>query len=135
VLLNLDSYQLPISRPISSSDDNTRFLSSNSPLLAAPKLNTQMASAYSITSSASFTPTGLQEVVLLSIQMLIFHRRSFLVSRNEVKEKTPESIGSSSLGVVKCYNPERESAFIPGEILNMIRAMQEEDQENLPFTS
>jgi hypothetical protein len=36
------------------------------------------------------------------------------------------------LSVFKCYDPERESTFVPGEAMNMIRVMQQEDKENMP---
>ena len=53
--------------------------------------------------------------------------------RKNVAANTTESIGSPTLSVFKIYDPERESTFVPGEALNMIRAMgNEEDKENMP---
>lgn len=49
-----------------------------------------------------------------------------------IYENTTESIGSPTLNVLKCYDPERESTLVPGEALDMIGAMQEEeDKEHL----
>jgi hypothetical protein len=54
--------------------------------------------------------------------------------RKEVKENTTESNGSSGLSVFKCYDLERENPFVLGEALKIIRAMQEDDKENLLVT-
>ena len=57
-------------------------------------------------------------------------RKREVEGRSCVTGKT-DSIGSPTLSVFKCYDPERESTFVPGEALNMMRAMEmEEDKEN-----
>jgi hypothetical protein len=57
-------------------------------------------------------------------------RKREVEGRSGVTGKT-ESVGSPTLSVFKCYDPERESTFVPGEALTMMRAMDmEEDKEN-----
>jgi hypothetical protein len=59
-------------------------------------------------------------------------RKRDVQGRRGVKDKATESVGSPTLSVFKCYDPERESTFVPGEALKMIRGMDMEDKENLP---
>jgi hypothetical protein len=60
-------------------------------------------------------------------------RKREVEGRKNVTGDNTESVGSPTLSVFKCYDPERESTFVPGEALNMIRAMQQEDKENMPI--
>lgn len=59
-------------------------------------------------------------------------RKREVEGRRNVTGENTESVGSPTLSVFKCYDPERESTFVPGEAMNMIRAMQQEDKENMP---
>ena len=53
--------------------------------------------------------------------------------RKNIPANTTESIGSPTLSVFKFYDPERESTFIPGEAVNLMRILgDEEDKENMP---
>lgn len=57
-------------------------------------------------------------------------RKREVEGRSGVAGKT-ESVGSPTLSVFKCYDPERESTFVPGEALSLMRALDmEEDKEN-----
>ena len=60
-------------------------------------------------------------------------RKRDVEGRKGVDARNTESVGSPTLSVFKCYDPERESTFVPGEALNMMRAMDMEDKENMPF--
>jgi len=53
--------------------------------------------------------------------------------RKSLRENAKESVGSPTLSVLKCYDPERESPFVSGETLDMIRSLRldREDKENL----
>src|SRR5271170_886709 len=59
-------------------------------------------------------------------------RKREVEGRKGVNGSNRESVGSPTLSVFKCYDPERESTFVPGEALNMMRAMDMEDKENMP---
>jgi hypothetical protein len=52
--------------------------------------------------------------------------------RKGVSANVTESIGSPTLSVFKCYDPERESTWVPGEDLQRLR-MDMEDKENQPI--
>jgi hypothetical protein len=62
-------------------------------------------------------------------------RKREVEGRKGMNENATESVGSPTLSVFKCYDPERESTFVPGEAVNMIRALQldGEDKENMPI--
>ena len=59
-------------------------------------------------------------------------RKRKVAGRKGARENATESVGSPTLSVFKCYDPERESTFVPGEAPNMIHALQlgGEDKEN-----
>jgi len=59
-------------------------------------------------------------------------RKREVEGRKGVSGNATESVGSPTLSVFKCYDPERESTFVPGEALNLMRAMEAEDKENMP---
>jgi hypothetical protein len=52
--------------------------------------------------------------------------------RKGVSANVTESIGSPTLSVFKCYDPDRESTWVPGEDLQRLR-MDMEDKENVPI--
>ena len=54
--------------------------------------------------------------------------------RKGVKNTVTESVGSPTLSVFNCYDPERESTFYPGDATELQRITEGEDKENMPVS-
>ena len=75
---------------------------------------------------------GLAPAAVVEEGRVASPRKREVEGRKGVRGDATESVGSPTLSVFKCYDPERESTFVPGEALSLMRAIGAEDKENMP---
>jgi len=98
---------------------------------AAPLPNNAAEKVEEARKSTQLAPAAAIEENRVNVGTPTTPRKRDVEGRSGVTGKT-ESVGSPTLSVFNCYDPERESTFVSGEeTLSMMRAMDMgEDKEN-----